>query len=82
MKLSFLSSVFQILILLIILLSNIILPDVRHVSRTNSSQFQYTSWETSSGRIQNSMDICDKRDTVYVGNGVYKETRIKNKNIV
>ena len=41
MKLSFLSSVFQILILLIILLSNIILPDVRHVSRTNSRMYSY-----------------------------------------
>jgi Secretion system C-terminal sorting domain len=81
MKISSSSSVLKILFILIILLSNFISADVRYVSKTGNSQFPYISWKTASDSIQKCLDICDNGDTVYVGNGVYKETLIINKNI-
>jgi hypothetical protein len=76
MKISFPSSVIKILILLIILPYNIILSDVRFVSKTGSSKSPYTSWETASDSIQKCINICHKGDTIYVANGTYKEQLI------
>jgi hypothetical protein len=73
MKISFPSSVIKILILLIILPCSIILPDVRFVSKTGSSQFPYTTWETASDSIQKCINVCSKGDTVFVSKGIYKE---------
>jgi len=81
MKISSSSSVLKILFILIILLSNFISADVRYVSKTGNTQFPYISWETASDSIQKCLNICDNGDTVYVGNGIYKETLIINKNI-
>jgi hypothetical protein len=46
---------------------------IRFVSKTGSSIPPYTSWETASDSIQKCINICSFGDTVYVGNGVYKE---------
>jgi hypothetical protein len=73
MKISLLSSVLKFLIFLTILPINNILPDVRYVSKTGTSQYPYTSWETSSDSIQKCINICNSGDTIYVGSGTYKE---------
>jgi hypothetical protein len=58
---------------LLIFLSISNLPDVRYVSKTGTSQFPYTSWATASDSIQKCIDISISGDTIYVGNGTYKE---------
>jgi hypothetical protein len=68
-------------LLLLILLSTINYADIRFVSKTGTSQFPYTSWQTSSDSIQKCLDSCSDGDTVYVANGTYKETLIINKSI-
>ena len=55
--------------------------DVRFVSKTGTATPPYLTWETASDSIQKCLDICDNGDTVYVGNGVYKESLIINKQI-
>ena len=55
--------------------------DIRYVSKTGSSTPPYMSWETASDSIQKCLNICDTGDTVYVGNGVYHESLIVNKEI-
>jgi hypothetical protein len=52
--------------------------EVRYVSKTGSSTPPYTSWETASDSIQKTINICSDGDTIYVANGVYKETLIIN----
>jgi hypothetical protein len=47
--------------------------EVRYVSKSGSSTPPYTSWETASDSIQKAINICNDGDTIYVGNGVYKE---------
>ena len=54
---------------------------VRYVSKTGTSTPPYTSWATASDSIQKCINICQNGDTVYVANGVYKETLIVNKEI-
>jgi len=54
---------------------------VRYVSKTGSSTPPYTSWAAASDSIQKCINICQNGDTVYVANGVYKETLIINKEI-
>jgi len=46
---------------------------IRFVSKTGTSQFPYTSFETAADSIQKCINICSFGDTVYVANGVYKE---------
>jgi hypothetical protein len=81
MKMNFRTSALYLIIPVIILFCNIILPDVRFVSKTGSSTSPYTSWETASDSIQKCINICNDGDTVYVANGVYKEFLIINKSI-
>jgi hypothetical protein len=52
--------------------------EVRYVSKDGSSTPPYTSWETASDSIQKAINICSDGDTIYVANGVYKETLIIN----
>jgi hypothetical protein len=52
--------------------------ETRYVSKDGSSTPPYTSWETASDSIQKAINICNDGDTIYVGNGVYKETLIIN----
>jgi hypothetical protein len=54
---------------------------VRFVSKTGSSTPPYTSWETASDSIQKCINICVDGDTIYVANGIYKETLIVNRAI-
>jgi type III secretion system FlhB-like substrate exporter len=50
--------------------------EVRYVSKSGSSTPPYTSWETASDSIQKAINICNDGDTIYVANGVYKETLV------
>jgi hypothetical protein len=53
----------------------------RYVSKTGTSTPPYKSWATASDSIQKCINICESGNTVYVANGVYKETLIVNKEI-
>ena len=74
-------NILKILSVIIILFSIRSFSDARYVSKTGKSQFPYTSWETAADSIQKCLNICDNGDTVYVGNGVYKENLLVNKSI-
>ncbi|MDR3668943.1 MAG: T9SS type A sorting domain-containing protein [Ignavibacteriaceae bacterium] len=74
-------NILKLTILQIFILSNIISADVRYVSKTGTSQFPYTSWESAADSIQKCIDICNIGDTIYVANGVYKETLFTTKEI-
>jgi hypothetical protein len=67
---------FTIITILIIVLSHISYPDVRFVSKTGSSIPPYLTWETASDSIQKCINTCNSGDTVYVANGIYKETLV------
>ena len=56
-----------------ILNSTFSIATVRYVSKTGSSTFPYTSWQTAADSIQKCINICSFGDTVYVANGVYIE---------
>jgi hypothetical protein len=67
-------------LILLILLSTNKYADVRFVSKTGTSQFPYTSWQTASDSIQKCLNICTNGDTVIIGNGTYHENLVvKNK---
>ena len=66
---------------LLIFLSTNKYADVRFVSKTGTSEYPYTSWQTSADSIQKCLDSCNDGDTVYVANGTYKETLTINKSI-
>ena len=51
---------------------------IRFVSKTGTSTPPYTSWQTAADSIQKCINICVDGDTVYVANGVYKETLLIN----
>ena len=51
---------------------------VRYVSKTGTSTPPYASWQTAADSIQKCINICSFGDTVYVANGVYKETLVIN----
>jgi hypothetical protein len=70
-----------IITILIIVLSYKCYPDVRFVSKTGSSIPPYLTWETASDSIQKCINSCNSGDTVYVGNGIYKETILINTSI-
>ncbi len=55
---------------------------VRYVSKTGSSVPPYTSWATASDSIQKCINICQSGDTVYVGNGVYKEKVVNDQKLI
>ena len=54
---------------------------VRYVSKTGSSIPPYTSWESSADSIQKCINICNDNDTIYVGNGIYKEVIFINRSL-
>ncbi len=58
---------------LIILLTILVNAETRFVSKTGSSTPPYTSWETASDSIQKCINFSLAGDTIYVGNGTYKE---------
>jgi hypothetical protein len=57
---------------------NITYATVRYVSKTGTSTPPYTSWETAADSIQKCINICGDGDTIYVGNGIYKENLVIN----
>jgi hypothetical protein len=54
-------------------ISQFSIATVRFVSKAGSSTPPYTTWAIASDSIQKCINICLNGDTVYVGNGVYKE---------
>ena len=57
----------------ILLFSQANFSEVRYVSKTGNSTPPYLSWETASDSIQKCINISNFGDTIYVGNGEYKE---------
>ncbi len=60
-------------IILVLLLQTISFSTVRYVSKTGSSTEPYTSWATAADGIQKCINVSFFGDTIYVGDGVYKE---------
>jgi hypothetical protein len=75
MENKYLITLFAVLQLIFILQLNL-LAEIRYVSKTGSSTQPYTSWETAADSIQKCIDYSNSGDTIYVANGVYKETII------
>ena len=63
----------KFIFLTILLLTQVNFSEVRYVSKTGTSIPPYTSWETASDSIQKCINISNFGDTIYMGNGVYKE---------
>ncbi|NUN10981.1 MAG: hypothetical protein HUU54_17530, partial [Ignavibacteriaceae bacterium] len=62
------------LMILFILLQSNAYPAIRYVKAGNPTPIPpYTSWATASDSIQKCINVCVPGDTIYVGNGVYKE---------
>ena len=61
------------IIILLFTIQIFIQADVRYVSKTGSNTPPYLTWETAADSIQKCINICNSGDTVYVGNGTYKE---------
>ncbi|NUN10983.1 MAG: hypothetical protein HUU54_17540 [Ignavibacteriaceae bacterium] len=62
------------LIILFVLLQSNAYPAIRYVKAGNPTPIPpYTSWATASDSIQKCINVCVPGDTIYVGNGVYKE---------
>jgi hypothetical protein len=61
--------------------SSLLIGTVRYVSKTGTSTPPYTSWQTAADSIQKCINICVDGDTVYVGNGIYKEFLVINPSI-
>jgi nitrous oxidase accessory protein NosD len=59
--------------LLLLLITLPLHSEIRYVSKTGAAQPPYTSWATASDSIQKCINISSFGDTIYVGNGVYKE---------
>jgi hypothetical protein len=74
-------NIIKILALLLVVISIKCFSDVRYVSKTGTSQFPYTSWETAADSIPKCLSICDNGDTIYVANGVYKDSLFINKEV-
>jgi hypothetical protein len=55
---------------------------IRYVSKTGSSTPPYTSWATAADSIQKCINICENGDTIYVANGIYKDSIYVNKFLV
>ncbi len=67
---------FRVVLILFLLFTNPLnnlFAEIRYVSKTGSSTPPYLSWETAADSIQEAINICQFGDTIYVGNGVYKE---------
>ncbi|MDP2301654.1 MAG: right-handed parallel beta-helix repeat-containing protein, partial [Ignavibacteria bacterium] len=63
----------KIVLIFLIVLALPLHSEIRYVSKTGSAQPPYTSWATASDSIQKCINISSFGDTIYVGNGVYKE---------
>jgi hypothetical protein len=59
--------------LILLLITLPLRSEIRYVSKTGSAQPPYTSWATASDSIQKCINISSFGDTIYVGNGTYRE---------
>lgn len=71
----------KIITLIIFIAALHVNAEIRFVSKSGSSSPPYTSWATAADSLQKAVDICNFGDTVYVGNGVYKEKVVLKKGI-
>ena len=55
--------------------------EIRYVSKTGSSTYPYTSWETAADSIQKAINASNHGDTIIVANGIYKETLVIDKQV-
>ncbi|MBN8546992.1 MAG: hypothetical protein J0L60_12750 [Ignavibacteria bacterium] len=51
-----------------------VVPTIRYVKAGNPTPvYPYTTWATASDSIQKVVDMCESRDTILIGTGVYRE---------
>ena len=63
----------KLTILTFLLLNILTYSEIRYVSPQGSNTIPFISWATASRTIQGCIDVSSPGDTIYVGNGVYKE---------
>ena len=63
----------KLTILTFLLLNILTYSEIRYVSPQGSNTAPFISWATASNTIQGCVDVSSPGDTIYVGNGVYKE---------
>jgi hypothetical protein len=63
----------KIVLIFLIVLALPLHSEIRYVSKTGSAQPPYTSWATASDSIQKCISLSSFGDTIYVGNGTYRE---------
>ena len=63
----------KLTILTFLLLNILTYSEIRYVSPQGSNTIPFISWATASHTIQGCIDVSNPGDTIYVGNGVYKE---------
>ncbi|MGB2697059.1 MAG: FlgD immunoglobulin-like domain containing protein [Candidatus Zixiibacteriota bacterium] len=73
----------KLLLIIVILIPSLCLADIHYVSKTGTSEYPYTSWETAADSIMQAMRAADPGDTVMVGAGdYYPDTTIVMKDSV
>ncbi|MBZ0182689.1 MAG: hypothetical protein K8F60_09540, partial [Melioribacteraceae bacterium] len=63
----------KLTILTFLLLNILTYSEIRYVSPQGNNTAPFISWATASHTIQGCVDVSSPGDTIYVGNGVYKE---------
>ncbi len=63
----------KLTILTFLLLNILTYSEIRYVSPQGNNTAPFISWATASHTIQGCIDVSSPGDTIYVGNGVYKE---------
>ncbi|MBZ0184485.1 MAG: hypothetical protein K8F60_18650, partial [Melioribacteraceae bacterium] len=63
----------KLTILTFLLLNILTYSEIRYVSPQGNNTAPFISWATASNTIQGCIDVSSPGDTIYVGNGVYKE---------
>jgi hypothetical protein len=63
----------KLTILTFLLLNILTYSEIRYVSPQGSNTAPFISWATASHTIQGCINVSNPGDTIYVGNGVYKE---------
>ena len=66
----------KLTILTFLLLNILTYSEIRYVSPQGNNTAPFISWATASHTIQGCIDVSSPGDTIYVGNGVYKEVVI------
>ena len=63
----------KLTILTFLLLNILTYSEIRYVSPQGNNTAPFISWATASNTIQGCVDVSSPGDSIYVGNGVYKE---------